>query len=39
MYDFAKAARLSQDKEPVCRDDEGHNLQRPTLKLEAYAMA
>ena len=39
MYDFAKAARLGQDKEPVCRDDEGHNLQCPMSKLEAYAMA
>ena len=38
MYDFAKAVRLGQDKESVGRGDEGHNLQRPTSKLEAYAM-
>ena len=32
------AVRLGQDKESVGRDDEGNNLQRPTSKLEAYAM-
>lgn len=38
MYNYAKAVRLGQDKEPVDRDDEGHNLQRPTSKLKTYAM-
>jgi hypothetical protein len=38
MYEFAKAVRLRQDKEPVGRDQERHDLQRPTLKLETYIM-
>jgi hypothetical protein len=38
MYNLVKAGRLRHHKEPVGRDDEGHNLQRPTSKLKAYAI-